>query len=605
MNELNNLLTNLNQKYVKLHKKYEELFWISYMGDHSQDKEFKEALAERDNFRSDPANLNAVKAALAKANKSEKENLIPWLNYFSKFQTPKEVLKIKEQVDALEAKVMQKNATMKEGYIDPYTKKFVTCSRLKMRQMMRISDDEKIRKACWAAYEKLCLSNVSEYLKLVELKNKYAQTLGFKDFYHYKSLNEEGMDASEIFSIFDKIYQKTKYAFKAVRDLEKNMPGLRKPWNFGYMMAGDFTKEEDQYFQFQDALIRWGKSFAALGIDFKQGRLQLDLLDRVGKYSNGFCHWPEVVHFKDGKRISGASNFTCNVVAGQVGSGSVGMNTLFHEGGHSAHLLNCQTTQACSNSEYPPASTAWAETQSMFIDSMFSSIEWKIRYAKNSNGQSYPFDLFERIVKKMHVLSPLSMMGIGLVIDFERQVYSAKKLNKEKLLKIAKNTLSKHTDYSEDSLSILNVPHIYSWESSCSYHGYGLATLALTQWRQYFYQKYGYIVDNKNVGREMEKVWALGSTKTFREFVRLATGKNLSPEPFIQNVTMSLPQKMKIAQERIKRLSKVKPHSGKIRLNATIKMVHGKQVIADNKKSFEQMADKYAKFLHTEQAKSA
>jgi hypothetical protein len=77
---------------------------------------------------------------------------------------------------------------------------------------------------------------------------------------------------------------------------------------------------------------------------------------------------------------------------------------------------------------------------------------------------------------------------------------------------------------SADSLSILSVPHIYSWESSASYPGYGLAELALHQWRVYFYRKCGYIVDNPGVGKEMREVWKMGAGKTFKEFVIMATG---------------------------------------------------------------------------------
>src|SRR6185436_2368407 len=123
-------------------------------------------------------------------------------------------------------------------------------------------------------------------------------------------------------------------------------------WNFGFMMSGDFTKEEDPYFQFQDAMLRWGQSFSALGIDYKEGSLTLDLLDRKGKWNNGFCHWPNLVHFNNGKRNSGSSNFTCNVVAGQVVSGVQGYVTLFHEGGHAAHLLNSQYPDVILNQEY-------------------------------------------------------------------------------------------------------------------------------------------------------------------------------------------------------------------------------------------------------------
>jgi len=133
----------------------------------------------------------------------------------------------------------------------------------------------------------------------------------------------------------------------------------------------------------------WGRSFASLGINYRGGKLQLDLLDRQGKYNNGFCHYPSIVNFNDGKRNPGAANFTCNVVYGQPGAGSQGMETLFHEGGHAADRLASEQVDVCLNTEWPPASIAWAETHSQFLDTMFSSIEWKIRYLKNKDGEIY------------------------------------------------------------------------------------------------------------------------------------------------------------------------------------------------------------------------
>ena len=376
------------------------------------------------------------------------------------------------------------------------------------------------------------------------------------------------------------------------------MPGLRKPWNFGYMMSGDFTKEDDQYYPFDEALTRWGQSFAAIGVDFKKARLQLDLLDREGKYSNGFCHWPEIIKFEDGKRIAGSSNFTCNVVYGQVGSASQGYNTLFHEGGHAVHYLNIEQKETCLNQEYPPASTAWAETQSMFMDTMYSSYAWRSRYALNKDGVAYPFDLYERKVRKLHALRPMDLVGVLFVTNFEKQIYEAKNLTKEKVIVIAKKCFKKYFDRSVDSTYALQVPHIYSWSSTCSYHGYGLAQLAVDQWREYFHKKYGYIVDNQNVAKEMKKVWSLGSLHSFKEFVVLATGKKLSPKAWLSDCTKSVPAILKEAKKQADAIANKPKFRKKIDLNAHISMVSGKKKICDNSKSFEDMAEKYKAWLN-------
>jgi hypothetical protein len=41
----------------------------------------------------------------------------------------------------------------------------------------------------------------------------------------------------------------------------------------------------------QDAVDVWARTFAGLGIDYRGATMTLDLCDREGKYSNGFCHW--------------------------------------------------------------------------------------------------------------------------------------------------------------------------------------------------------------------------------------------------------------------------------------------------------------------------
>ncbi|HEY1041187.1 MAG TPA: M3 family metallopeptidase [Candidatus Paceibacterota bacterium] len=593
-------LDRMNKEYIKLHKVYEEYFWTSYMGDTSVNPQKDEALAARDAFRADSTYIAQIKDLLPKANKQEQSRLKLWLKFFEAYQSPQEGIELKKKIDALETKITKKRATRKEGYIDPVTQKFVKASENKMSTMTRTHPDEKIRKACFEAREKLAEDCLPEYIEMIKLRNEYARMLGFEDFYAYKVEREDGMTKKELFAIFDAIYEKTKYAFKDLRTLEKKMPNLRKPWNFGYMMTGNFTKEEDQYFPFEEAVTRWGRSFAALGIDFQGGKLQLDLLDRQGKYDNGFCHWPDMVSFENGKRKPGSSNFTCNVVMGQVGSAFQGYHTLFHEGGHAAHLLNSEQQDVCVNHEYAPMASSWAETQSMFLDTMLSSIEWLTRYAHNTQGDEYPFELFVRRVEKLGPLRPLNLNGIIFVSSFEKEIYETKNLTAEKVKNIARKAYKKYFDRSEDSLYALNVPHIYAWENSGSYHGYGLAELALEQWRDYFYKKYGYIVDNPQVGKEMKKVWALGSSKTFKECVQMATGKKLSPQAFVRVVTRSKDTIIKLAQQRIKKLNEVKVSRAAIKLNAQIAMVSGKETIATNAKSFEDMAEKYGKWLKTQ-----
>jgi oligoendopeptidase F len=590
-------LDELNAQMLAVHTRYEDLWWESKMGDHSRDAEVVSAQGAVDQFRSNRDLSARVKSALSDAQGQEKEDLLQWQKFFACYQVPPELLSLREQITRLETEVEKKKSERKEGYIDPGSGDFVEASSSQMRLMMSVNTDETIRKACFDALEQLATECVSELVELVNLRNEFARGCGYTDFYAYKLEIGEGMTRDELQALYSEIYASTRYAFKNVRAMERDLPGLRNPWNYAYMLTGDFTARSDPFLQFSEALMNWGTSFAALGIQFGGATLKLDLLDRKGKYNNGFCHWPKLVHFNGDTRIPGRTHFTCNLVPGQVGAGERSLKTLFHEGGHAAHLTNVETRAVCMNHEYPPLSAAWAEVQSMFLDTLQGGIEWLTRYAKDNAGNRYPFALFEEEVKKLHPTRPLSFMRFLMVPDFELELYSTKDLNEAKVFEIARRVYTKHTDMEVDSLRLLTVPHIYSWESACYYHSYGLALLALHQWRDYFYRKYGYIVDNPAVGKDMRDVWKLGASKTFAEFVELATGAQLSSDAYLSVITQPIDSTLALARERIARLEQVPMHQGPVFLDATIAMVDGKEVIADNSDGFEEMVRVYREWV--------
>jgi hypothetical protein len=146
----------------------------------------------------------------------------------------------------------------------------------------------------------------------------------------------------------------------------------------------------------------------------------------------------------------------------------------------------------------------------------------------------------------------------------------------------------------------LNVPHIYNWESSAYYHGYGLAELGVSQWREYFFKKYGFIVDNPKVGKEMTKIWSYASLYPAKKLIKMATKKTLSADAFINDVTLPLDEVLVRAKERIERLRKVPRYEKPVDLKGRITMMHGKEKISDNKKSFEEMDRKYREWLHAQ-----
>ncbi|MBP6086069.1 hypothetical protein KA478_02580 [Patescibacteria group bacterium] len=48
--------------------------------------------------------------------------------------------------------------------------------------------------------------------------------MGYKNFYYYKAMVEEGMNADIIFDLFESFYQKTNICLEQIRELEKLKP---------------------------------------------------------------------------------------------------------------------------------------------------------------------------------------------------------------------------------------------------------------------------------------------------------------------------------------------------------------------------------------------
>lgn len=602
---ISDFLARLNEEYLALHTEYERLYWISYMGDNTVSADFQKAQARMDDFRESTDRADAIEDFLRmEKDETLRNRLVHWKTFFDLYRTPKNLGALRERITALEDEIRLKRAEMKTGYTDPQKGKWCEVPENKLTLMIATEPDEALRRACFLGKEETAEATLDEYVELVGLRNEYARGLGFRDFYHYKARIEEQMESDELFRIFDDIRDAlTPFCFGRLEEMEKTSPNLRAPWNLRYAIAGDFTREEDKYFPLETVLDAWGRSFSALGIGYRGGTLRLDLLERKGKYSNGFCHMPVPVHYTDGKRISGEANFTCNAIVGQVGSGVTTGLTLFHEGGHAAHFLNMDQADVCLNTEYPPCSTAWAETQSMFLDTMFSSVEWKMRYARTLEGEAYPFSLYEAKVKKTFLLEPIAMLRMASVIEFERRVYSAENLDTETVREIARETSVRYNGFNEPSLYLLTIPHIYSWGASCAYHGYALATLALTQWREHLYDTYGYIVDNPVVGEEMTRVWKFGSGKGFAELVELATGQKLSPQAYLNQIVGGEEQALMTARIRLHAMEHIPVSNKEPDLDARIYVVNGTETISSNEDGFAALCSGFRAYVEKRKQK--
>ncbi len=374
-----------------------------------------------------------------------------------------------------------------------------------------------------------------------------------------------------------------------------------QPWNLRFHMSGDVVRQMDPYLPFAKGLNRWVDSFRRLGIGFRGATLQLDLLDRAGKHQNGFCHSP-VPAWRDehGRAIASHINFTAEATPNQVGSGWRALNTLFHEGGHAAHFANVRQNAPCFSQEYAPTSAAYAETQSMFCDSLLEDGDWLVRYATDAAGAPMPESLIEARIASRQPFMAFDERSIAVVSLFEAAVYAMpdEARTPDAVLRLARETEMRLLGV-QSPRPLLAVPHLLNQESSAAYHGYLLAEMAVYQTRDHLQRRLGYLTDNPAIGPLLdEHYWRPGNSVTHDATLTSLTGEGLSGRALAAACDLSVEDAVTASRESIRAAAaRALPSHEHAGLDATIRIVHGAEVVADNSDSDERMCADFGRWV--------
>ena len=607
------LFESLNHDYLAVHKAKEDLFWSTYMASSDDHAGFARAEQAYKNFISDPARLASVREALKSladdADTTEtgglRHGLQGWLALFEcNIIDSDAARKLMSDLIDMEAAMF---ATRKDFTLHHINEAGVseeaTLSMLSTN--IGTNPNEAARKSSHDALlglEQWVLAN--GFLDIVKQRNAFARAQGFADYFEYKVRKNEQMSSAELFKILDDFEARTRAAnMRAMDELtQKHGATATKPWNLRFHISGDITRQFDPYLSFSKGLQRWVDSFRRLGISYRGATLQLDLLERKGKYQNGFCHGPIPSFFdRDNKWVAGQINFTAEAQPDQVGSGARAINTLFHEGGHAAHFANVTQNSPCFSQEFPPTSMAYAETQSMFCDSLLEDADWLKRYARNAAGEVIPDALIRQRIETTQPFAAYAERGILVVPYFERALYqlSEANLTAENVLALARECEQRILGVAVGPRPILSIPHLLNQESAASYHGYLLANMAVYQTRAYFEREYGYLTDNPAIGPKLaEHYWAPGNSLSHNETLISLTGEAFNAKYLADNCNQTADEAWAEAKAKIAAAAtRNYPQVTATDLDATIRIVHGAEVLADNSESDAAMCSNFERWI--------
>lgn len=606
------LAERLDTRYARLHTSKEDAFWTARMGladdAAAAQRELDVLDVELQGFLQAPERLAEVRAALdALGDDAPRElrvRLEGWRRTFESHVIDSAAARaLAAELVADEGRLEHARGAMELGYRDP-AQGFVRASSVKLSAMLRSESAEHLRRAAWDGLRGIETHVLDQgFLDIVRKRNRLGRALGAEDYYDWKTRRVEGLGKHEVFALLDELEARTADAARRALDALRTKHGAARvtPWNVQYLVSGDVTRESDPYFPFRSALARWGRSFAALGIRYRGAELVLDLVDRRGKYENGFMHGPVVAWRHSGSFVPARIHFTANAIPTLPGSGQRAMATLFHEGGHAAHFANIDMPSPCFGQEFAPTSVAFSETQSMLLDSLLDDADWQQRYALDSAGRPLPIELADKALAASQPFAAWNARAMLAVCYGERALYEIpdEQLTAERVLHELREVERRLLFLDQGSpRPILAVPHLLAGDSSAYYHGYVLAEMAVHQARRHFVARDGTLVDNPRVGPDLARLWwQPGNSLRFDEFVRRLTKEELSAEAFAHHVNRDLATALHDAHAAIERLERVPRFDGPVELDARLRVVHGREVVAELNGDFEACAAQFARWI--------
>ncbi|WP_439839931.1 M3 family metallopeptidase [Aeromonas caviae] len=598
-----NYLNQLNADYLQVHRRKEDLFWSTYMGTSDDQAGFTAAEQAYKAFCADPARLPVLREMHAQAEEADlRSGLGGWIAFFecNVIEDPAASALMDELV-AAEADLFARRKGLKLTLLDEQGRQ-VPGSLPAASTALVASSDEAVRQSALAMFHTLEQWVVDNgYLDIVALRNRFARAMGYRDYFDYKVHKNEQMSPEQLFAILDDFIARTDARLhQSLAELKaaKGDAALL-PQNLRYSVSGDVTRQLDPYVPFSRALKDWVESFRRLGIQYRGATLTLDLLTREGKYENGFCHGPVPSFWQEGEWVPAVVNFTSLANPAQVGSGWSGLNTLFHEGGHAAHFANVTGNAPCFSQEFPPTSMAYAETQSMFCDSLLDDADWLKRYARNAAGEPIPDALIQAMIEARQPFRAFNERQIALVAYFERDLYAMAESERTPATVLALARRWERKILGVDSpRPLLAIPHLLNQESACAYHGYLLALMAVEQTRAYFLRRDGYLTDNPRIGPDLAAhYWGPGNGMTHDETLQSLTGEGLSAVPLAEACNRSSAEAWQQAQTCMAAARQRPPAGEGTPLDAHIRVVHGAELIADNSESEARMLAEFEAWI--------
>jgi len=265
MEEARQFVDAFNTDYEAKHLAYETQFWGTKMALKSTDEvvysteNLNSTKAAMEDLLSDPTRRQTaedLRQKLARetndTNTKEHKELVKILDIILKtcgcydMSSAPTARQLSQDLAKLEGDLeVARNRHLTLGYTvahETNKKTFVEASSVGLRNVMRTSPDEKVRKSAYEGLRSIgpfCLDH--GFVDIIKKRIQLAASLSdkFEDYYDYKVTNSEGFGKQKLFDILDTLEQGTRPILEqALKELEERFGKTAlEPWNTGFMTS--------------------------------------------------------------------------------------------------------------------------------------------------------------------------------------------------------------------------------------------------------------------------------------------------------------------------------------------------------------------------------
>jgi len=404
----------------------------------------------------------------------------------------------------------------------------------KIEEVLRTSKNPVELEKYWRASKKIGRVVDNKLIKLVKLRNEAAKKLNFNN-YHEMMLIINGQDPKEIEDIFNDLDVLTKGPYEGLKGQIDEALALKynlavdqlKPWHYQnrYFQKAPliFDVDFDKYYKDKNFVALVGEYFNGIGIDITSIYGNSDLFEKPGKSQLAFA--------MDLNR-TGDVRISTSIIPTQDY-----MSTFLYESGFAAYLkyINKDLPYTLRQAPQFTANDAVAT----FFSNMAVNPTWLEKIIGISPEEKEKIK--EYALKQLQMEKFVFSRWAQVMYRFEKALYNNPDQNLNKLWwdlvenyqVIGKPTIERDEPDWATKTHIVTMP--------CNYHNYMLGELIASQINSYINMNIinddggceTKCIDNPDIGKYMiEKLFMPGAHYSMNDWLKNATGEDLSPEYF-------------------------------------------------------------------------